>query len=298
MRFSIQYEMAATGMSSLLMTRFDSNMSRTPLIAHDPKEPKRTGHQISTFDPNQKGPPRSKLPLGPALRIKQAQALKERLYEYIEGKIDLVITDNRAVMLTIKRDLQHKRYCARVHFIFDNAPDEIVRALARYITLNDAVSSAILTRFIDFHEDKLRLLDPKEDIKRAPTLRTKGRFYDLQLIFDQLNMRFFEGKLTTKITWGRNQKSGKARSSIRLGSFTYEEELIRIHPGLDRSWVPEFYLQWIIYHEMLHVVHPVNIVKGRRRFHTPEFHQAEARFPQAQKAQIWEQRNLPALLML
>ena len=73
--------------------------------------------------------------------------------------------------------------------------------------------------------------------------------------------------------------------------------LVRIHPVLDRPEVPLFFLESVVYHEMLH--HHLGGVPdrgGRTVYHTRAFRQAEARYPLLREALAWEKENLPLLL--
>jgi hypothetical protein len=73
--------------------------------------------------------------------------------------------------------------------------------------------------------------------------------------------------------------------------------LIRIHPVLDRPDVPRYFVESVVYHEMLH--HHLGGVPdraGRTVYHTRAFREAEARFPGYGEALAWEKENLPRLL--
>ena len=83
-----------------------------------------------------------------------------------------------------------------------------------------------------------------------------------------------------------------------MGSYSLEENLIRIHPGLDQEWIPACYLRWVVFHEMLHAAQPAPVVNGRHAFHTPEFAAEERRFVQYVEATEWERRNIAALLCI
>lgn len=252
------------------------------------------GSQVAVTTRSIEQPVAKDLPFGPALRVRQGRELKQRIQQYLQGDLDLKVTDNRSVMLTVKRDAKHKRYAVRLHHLFVDAPAEIVRALALYIGANEARASRLLNHYIDANEDQIQGVQPRRRLK----LRTAGRVHNLARIFSELNERYFEGRLRTRITYGRNSRRGQSRRSIRLGSFTLEENLIRIHPGLDQGWIPEAYLQWVVYHEMLHAVHPIREVNGRRRFHTRAFAEAERCFELHAEAHAWERRHLPALLRI
>ena len=69
-----------------------------------------------------------------------------------------------------------------------------------------------------------------------------------------------------------------------------------MHPVLDADDVPRHYLAWVVYHEMLHEIHDMPIVEGRRVYHTRAFRQAEAKFEQYPEAVLWERTNLHKLL--
>ena len=88
----------------------------------------------------------------------------------------------------------------------------------------------------------------------------------------------------------------RRRASIKMGSYSVEERLIRIHRSLDRAFVPRFFVEWIVFHEMLHQIHDIKVKNGRREFHSRAFLDAEARFDRYVEARAWERANLDALL--
>jgi hypothetical protein len=106
------------------------------------------------------------------------------------------------------------------------------------------------------------------------------------------------------ITWGkhstrrRRDVAGRkaARSTIKLGSYSGVERLIRIHPSLDRKWVPRYFVAYIVYHEMLHHVIPASRGLGRTLLHPPEFLAREREFRHYERAIAWERRYIGRLL--
>ena len=98
------------------------------------------------------------------------------------------------------------------------------------------------------------------------------------------------------ITWGRG--SGRARrGGLTFGSYDPVLGLIRIHPVLDRHDVPLYFLESVVYHEMLH--HQMGGIPdraGRTVYHSRAFRAAEARYPSHREALAWEKENLPHLL--
>ena len=94
----------------------------------------------------------------------------------------------------------------------------------------------------------------------------------------------------------RGDASPTTRRTIKLGSYSAVERLIRVHPVLDRPWVPRYFVSYILYHEMLHHVMPATRVGGRRMLHPPEFRAREQTYRHYDKAIAWEKANLDRLL--
>jgi hypothetical protein len=74
------------------------------------------------------------------------------------------------------------------------------------------------------------------------------------------------------------------------------ERLIRVHPALDRAWVPRYFVSYIIYHEMIHHVVPAVSVGGKKVLHPPAFEQRERMFRDFDRALAWEQAHVRRLL--
>ena len=87
-----------------------------------------------------------------------------------------------------------------------------------------------------------------------------------------------------------------ARRAIKLGTYSATERLIRIHPVLDKPWVPRYFVCFVIYHEMLHHVMPTTVVGGRRVLHPPLFQARERFFRDFERAMAWERAHLHRLL--
>jgi hypothetical protein len=176
--------------------------------------------------------------------------------------------------------------------MFIDATPGILRAVAAYAERQDREASELLREFIDQNEDAIR----QRCAPRPCTIDVEGRYHNLQTIFDDLNRIYFGGAIRARITWGPRTQRKRGRTSIKLGSYTVEDELIRVHPVLDAEDVPHHYLAWVVYHEMLHEIHDMPVVDGRRVYHTRAFRQAEAKFEQYPEAVLWERTNLHKLL--
>jgi len=205
--------------------------------------------------------------------------------------LELRLTNNHYSMISVRR--KPDGYRLRLHRMFVEAEPRTVRALARYVVHNDRRASTLLGDYIEQHQHIIR---QQKRRPRQMTLRTDGRHHDLQAIFNRLNAEHFAGGLEARITWGPVTSRGRRRRSIKMGSFAVEDRIIRIHPALDQDCVPDYFVAWIVFHEMLHGKHEVKRENGRRRFHSPEFLAEERQFPEYDRACAWEKANLDRLL--
>jgi len=238
-------------------------------------------------------------PPGPELADAQS-SLERRIRAHLaRGTVRVTLTDNRYTMISVRRQarraraLRERHYDVRLHHMFADADPAITRALARYIAENDRDASRALGDFIDANTERVRGKARRTPLQLVVTL---GDCHDLRAIYDDLNRRYFDDKIEAVITWGPRTGRPRRRNSIKMGSYSVEDRLIRIHRSLDREFVPRFFVEWIVFHEMLHQVHDIKVRNGRREFHTKQFLADEARFEHYHEARAWERRQLDALL--
>jgi hypothetical protein len=226
--------------------------------------------------------------------IEAQDSLERRIRAHLpRGRVQVTLTDNRYTMISVRRIPKEGRYEVRLHHMFADADPVITRALARYVADNDAEASRVLGDFIDVNSGHVR-----GRARRAPAtvLFTAGEHHDLRQIFDELNARYFDNRIEAAITWGARTGRPRRRNSIKMGSYSVEDRLIRIHRSLDRAFVPRFFVAWIVFHEMLHQVHDIRVKNGRREFHSKAFLSDEAQFEHYDEARRWERRHLDAIL--
>jgi hypothetical protein len=144
---------------------------------------------------------------------------------------------------------------------------------------------------------KRKLSRPMLPMQRHLALQDEGRYFDLRALFDRLNARHFRGRLRGySVVWGRRRRQ-RPKEYFVFGSIQEEDRIIRIHPLLDQPFVPRWFLEYILYHEMLHSVVPEEVdAAGRRRVHTEEFYRREKAFPRYRRARQWEAENLARFL--
>ncbi len=144
---------------------------------------------------------------------------------------------------------------------------------------------------------KRKAAHPKLPMQQQLNLEHEGEYFDLRAIFDRLNARHFRNRLRGyKVVWGRRRKR-RAKEFFVFGTIQEEDRIIRINPRLDQPFVPLWFLQYVLYHEMLHSVVPDEIgTDGRRRVHTEEFYRRERAYPSYRRARRWEEENLARFL--
>lgn len=144
---------------------------------------------------------------------------------------------------------------------------------------------------------KRKISSFSQPLQRQFTLAHEGRFFDLRAIFEKINALHFRRRLGQfQIVWGRRRKQ-RPKTYFVFGTIQEEDKIIRIHPLLDAAFVPVWFIEYVIYHEMLHAMVPDEILpSGRRKVHTEEFLRREKMFPHYRRARKWEAENLGRFL--
>ena len=215
-------------------------------------------------------------------------SLRQRLERRIGRPISLAVTDNITSMVYVSTGPMGLLK-VRAHHMFVDAPSEVVGALAQFIVRPTPECHRILNTWIGDNEHKI---GGSARGKGPLNLSHRGVHYDLERIYERLNNQYFDGRLRASITWGRSNRS-RRRYSIDFGSFDKQRRIIRVNPALDRSFVPRFFVEYVVYHEMLHAALGFReTADGRRILHSPSFRRQEREFHKYRSASRWESANL------
>lgn len=222
--------------------------------------------------------------------------LERRLATRLRGRVRVEIHDNTHTMMSFQRRAGGW-WRLRLHHMFLAASDEVLGALAAFVKTGDPVSSALLDRYIERNKVFIRRQSPKQ-LQRRLKLTPQGTHHDLEVLLASLNRRYFaEAPVEVAITYGPAPRVKRPRKSIKMGSYSSEARVIRIHPALDQPEVPRYFVEWIVFHEMLHHIYKVKRgADGRRCVHPPEFLAHERLFHAFARAQAWERKHLDLLL--
>lgn len=211
--------------------------------------------------------------------------LIRKLESFSGKKIKVKINDNHSTMLSVRWGAD----CTRVslHRMFLQAPKNVMDELACYIKQGTKIIPAPVRFFI---EDNMKNLDYSHSIKQE-LLCSQGTVYNLKKIYNALNQEYFDNKLNLSITWfGKHNKRGRSR--ITFGLYQDPLKLIKIHRVLDSPTIPEYLVQYVVYHEMVHHVCPsYRDENDIHRIHSKEFKRKEEQFSHYQLAQQWIKQN-------
>jgi predicted metal-dependent hydrolase len=182
-------------------------------------------------------------------------------------------------MLSVRKKAEN--ITVRLHKMFLHAGTDVCLEVADFIRKGRCNGQN--TR--SFIRQNRHLLKQKSPVKLTP--RVAGENYCLKKIFESLNSEYFDGSISASITWGRS--NARQRVKMRtLGSYNVETHTIRINPQLDKKSVPAHFLEFIVYHEMLHAYLGIKNRNGRRSIHSREFRLHEKKFRYYSEAMEWE----------
>lgn len=204
----------------------------------------------------------------------------------------------------IERDgYKRNRYSLKIPYVFLDADDNIKTALLKWahiIVSNKfsrrkaeiSVKKQIkdLEKFIyDFLKNEIKYdfrrkyFNSKEKYKD-----TKGVKFDLSDVFNKINGDFFNGELVCSLRWGR-EKSRTSYHTIRSDENGNPFHLITIAGLYNRKSTPNFAIEAVMYHEMLHIaIPPISASDIKRNVHHRQFREMEKRFPHYEEWKIWQ----------
>jgi len=187
--------------------------------------------------------------------------------------------------------LREGKVLVRLSDVLEGAPDDVIEAIAHILLAKlyrrpiDRARSARYRRHIASQAvlSKARLVRQMRGRKQLQGAR--GHHYDLDAIFEDLNQRFFHGLM------GRPQMSwSPGRTRRILGHYDPAHNAILISRIFDHPAVPRYALEYVVYHEMLHLKHPVKLRGSRRCVHSREFQAEEKLFPELHAANAFLKR--------
>jgi len=169
--------------------------------------------------------------------------------------------------------------------VLERAPEQVTEALAE-ILLSKLFRRAVPRRSNDRYRRYLNRRDVRGAIDLVRVTRGRkqvdgmeGHCYNLEQVFDELNFRYFHGLMSRPVLgW-----SPRASRTL-LGHYDSSHNTIVLSRILDRPETPRIAVEYVLFHEMLHLRHPAEHRGPRRCVHTAEFKKAESQFDRLSEA--------------
>ena len=189
--------------------------------------------------------------------------------------------------------LADSRIEVKITDLLEEAPAPIIEALA-YILLSKLYRKPIP----QIYNHQYRLYLNRKDVRNSlHSLRQRrgrkflsgaqGQCYNLDQLFEELNAKQFSGLMAKpELGWSRRP------SRTMLGHYDPSHHAIILSSILDRATVPRLAVEYVMFHEMLHLKHPVDHRGVRRCVHTPEFRASEKEFPGLTEAKLFLKKLL------
>jgi hypothetical protein len=181
----------------------------------------------------------------------------------------------------------------KVHLsdLLEGAPEPVLRAIAHILLAKlyrkpiQATHAALYRRFAS-SEAMVRQTERIRQTRGRKKISTaKGETYDLDEVFESVNTRFFHGLLGRPLlTWSEHP------AKRCLGHYDAAHNTIMVSRIFDRKTTPRYAVEYLMYHEMLHLKHPVKVKAGRRCVHSRDFKAEENMFPELAQAKEYLKR--------
>jgi hypothetical protein len=188
-----------------------------------------------------------------------------------------------SLVLTIRRreDVVYVRFSDLLH----RAPLTVLEAAAALLlsrVYRRRAPKSLVAPYLDYARStrtRERMNRMRSGRVRLSPVSPQGAHYDLHKLFDELNQKYFEGHLhRPHIGW--STKSWRRQ----FGCYDPGPNQILLNRRMDRPGIPQCVVEYVLYHEMLHVKHPTRRSGCSMLSHSPEFRAEEKRFTEYTKA--------------
>jgi hypothetical protein len=184
--------------------------------------------------------------------------------------------------------MENGRIEVKMSDLLEGAPAPILEALA-WILLTKLFRKPVPRIYSHRYRLWLNRRDVRRNLHLVRQIRgrkflsgPKGEHFDLEEVFEDLNRRYFNGLLARpELGWSRT------RSRTLLGHWDPAHNAIILSRVLDVESTPRVVVEYVMFHEMLHLRFPAEHHGARRSVHTREFHEAEKAFPHTRAAKAF-----------
>ncbi|MEO7145865.1 MAG: SprT-like domain-containing protein, partial [Bryobacteraceae bacterium] len=181
--------------------------------------------------------------------------------------------------------LDDGKMTVRITDLLHGAPEPVMEALA-HILLSKLFRREALPEYNRRYRQYLNRSEMRRTLQLVRQIRGRkfvsgpqGECHDLETLFEELNFRYFHGLMARPLLgWSRQA------SRVNLGHYDPSHNAIILSRILDRTATPKVAVEYVLFHEMLHLRFPVDHRGARRCVHTPQFKVAEKQFERLAEA--------------
>jgi len=231
--------------------------------------------------------------------LEQIKKFYEEAFENLNGRraapeIEVSFYPYIGINHTIR--VRNSKVFVRIAEVCREMPPDAQKALAFILVAKllrkkvPVEARKIYSAFAKTTEIQAKATENKRAKGRKVITTSKGETYDLDKIFERVNLLYFQNSIPKPVLTWSAQKTYRI-----LGHHDSTHETIVISRSLDSQKVPHYVVEYVVFHEMLHIHHPTTHRNGRRYNHTPAFRRDERKFAFFEEAENWIERNVKNL---
>jgi Protein of unknown function DUF45 len=215
-------------------------------------------------------------------RVPGGEAILRRMFTRIgcEGRpphFNVEFYPYSSLTLTIRR--REEAVYVRLSDLLQRAPMEVLEGAAALLlarVYRRRAPRTLVQPYLQYARSQRtrgRIARMRRRRVRPVSTLPQGRHFDLQALFDRLNREYFSGELARpRIGWSK-------RSWRRqFGCYDPGPNQILLNCRMDRPGIPQFVVEYVLFHEMLHVKHPTRRSGCTLVSHSREFRREEQGF--------------------
>lgn len=223
-----------------------------------------------------------KMQVETALFFETIEQIYSRVFHTLKPRTPtptIMVRFRKYANVTSRIRLENNALRVDISDLLESAPAPIQEALAYILIAKlfrktpDAHILARYQRYLNRTEIRRALHSVKRERGRKLIRDPKGETYDLRTIFEDLNFRYFGGLMAQpQLGWSIRP------SRTTLGHYDPSHHAIVLSSLLDAKHCPELLVNFVMFHEMLHLRYPTEHRGVRRCVHTDQFKKAERQF--------------------
>jgi hypothetical protein len=163
---------------------------------------------------------------------------------------------------------------------FIHSSDQVLTAVLQTALHQKNTTASEIIRKFSLSEECSDVLLELDLIAQIATETAQGNIYNLDHLFSTINHQYFAGTMSKpRLMWS------SILSHRKLAHYERTRDRIVISKILDHERIPQYLVEFILYHELLHKHHGIQWLNGKCMVHTPEFKRSERKFSQFQEAE-------------